>query len=86
MEFLWYIPNQITPGHRSDTTVAGHNRLTAVSKAAIAAVRFPERLSVAAPPSRAWSSAGVARSITAAPSFGRRTPGCTRIRSPIAPY
>lgn len=34
MEFLWYIPNQVTPGHRSDTTVDGHNslqRLTALA-------------------------------------------------------
>ena len=28
MEFLWYIPNQVTAGHRSDTTVAGHNSLS----------------------------------------------------------
>ena len=21
MEFLWYIPNQVTPGHRLDSTV-----------------------------------------------------------------
>jgi alkanesulfonate monooxygenase len=27
MDALWYIPNQVTPGHRSDTTVAGHNSL-----------------------------------------------------------
>ena len=23
MEFLWYIPNQVTAGHRLDTTVDG---------------------------------------------------------------
>lgn len=27
MEFLWYIPNQVTPGHRLDDTVEGHNSL-----------------------------------------------------------
>lgn len=27
MEFLWYIPNQVTPGHRLDTTVQDHNSL-----------------------------------------------------------
>lgn len=37
MEFLWYIPNQVTPGHRSDTTVEDHNslrRLTDLARAA----------------------------------------------------
>lgn len=33
-EFLWYIPNQVEPGHRGDTTVDGHNSLdTLVSQA-----------------------------------------------------
>ncbi|MGV9720415.1 LLM class flavin-dependent oxidoreductase [Nocardia beijingensis] len=35
-EFLWYIPNQVTPGHRGDTIVADHNSLdtlTAQAKA-----------------------------------------------------
>ncbi|MEU2100591.1 MULTISPECIES: LLM class flavin-dependent oxidoreductase [unclassified Nocardia] len=35
-EFLWYIPNQVTPGHRGDTVVADHNSLdtlTAQAKA-----------------------------------------------------
>ena len=35
MEFLWYIPNQVTPGHRLDSTVEGHNslaRLTALAR------------------------------------------------------
>src|SRR5919107_3591244 len=35
MELLWYIPNQVTPGHRSDTTVDGQNsldRLTALAR------------------------------------------------------
>ena len=27
MELLWYIPNQVTPGHRLDDTVEGHNSL-----------------------------------------------------------
>lgn len=26
-EFLWYIPNQVEPGHRGDDTVEGHNSL-----------------------------------------------------------
>ncbi|GLY92768.1 LLM class flavin-dependent oxidoreductase [Actinoplanes sp. NBRC 103695] len=26
-EFLWYIPNQVDPGHRGDTVVEGHNSL-----------------------------------------------------------
>lgn len=26
-EFLWYIPNQVEPGHRGDTAVDGHNSL-----------------------------------------------------------
>ncbi|MGW5142643.1 LLM class flavin-dependent oxidoreductase [Nocardia beijingensis] len=35
-EFLWYVPNQVTPGHRGDTIVADHNSLdtlTAQAKA-----------------------------------------------------
>src|SRR6266536_8826 len=27
MTFLWYIPNQVDPGHRGDDTVEGHNGL-----------------------------------------------------------
>jgi len=27
LELLWYIPNQVAPGHRGDTTVANHNSL-----------------------------------------------------------
>ena len=37
MDLLWYIPNQVTPRHRSDTTVSGHNsldRLTALARLA----------------------------------------------------
>src|ERR1700733_2732562 len=26
-EFLWYIPNQVTPGHRGEPVTAGHNSL-----------------------------------------------------------
>ena len=26
-EFLWYIPNQVDPGHRGDSTVENHNSL-----------------------------------------------------------
>jgi alkanesulfonate monooxygenase len=34
-EFLWYIPNQVEPGHRGDSAVEGHNsldRLTELAK------------------------------------------------------
>ncbi|WP_432843361.1 LLM class flavin-dependent oxidoreductase [Dactylosporangium sp. CA-092794] len=27
LQFLWYIPNQVEPGHRGDDVVAGHNSL-----------------------------------------------------------
>ncbi|HET6298743.1 MAG TPA: LLM class flavin-dependent oxidoreductase, partial [Kribbella sp.] len=27
LEFLWYIPNQVEPGHRGDNTGRGHNSL-----------------------------------------------------------
>ncbi|MER7449138.1 LLM class flavin-dependent oxidoreductase [Nocardia beijingensis] len=30
-EFLWYIPNQVTPGHRGDTIVADHNSLDSLT-------------------------------------------------------
>jgi hypothetical protein len=26
-EFLWYIPNQVRPGHRGEPDTAGHNTL-----------------------------------------------------------
>jgi hypothetical protein len=26
-EFLWYIPNQVTPGHRGEPVTAAHNSL-----------------------------------------------------------
>lgn len=35
MDFLWYIPNQVAPGHRLDDTTDGHNgleRLTALAR------------------------------------------------------
>ena len=35
LEFLWYIPNQVTAGHRSDTTVAGHNSLQRLTARAL---------------------------------------------------
>src|SRR4051794_34771637 len=25
-EYLWYIPNDVNPGHRGDTTIENHNR------------------------------------------------------------
>ncbi|WP_039801573.1 LLM class flavin-dependent oxidoreductase [Nocardia araoensis] len=31
LEFLWYIPNQVTPGHRGDTIAADHNSLDTLS-------------------------------------------------------
>lgn len=37
MDFLWYIPNQVSPGHRLDETTDGHNsllRLTALARLA----------------------------------------------------
>jgi len=37
LEFLWYIPNQVEPGHRGDTTGDGHNsldRLTGLARTA----------------------------------------------------
>jgi len=30
-EFLWYIPNQVEPGHRGDTQVESHNSLAALT-------------------------------------------------------
>jgi len=30
-EFLWYIPNQVEPGHRGDTAVESHNSLAALT-------------------------------------------------------
>lgn len=30
-EFLWYVPNQVTPGHRGDTIVADHNSLDSLT-------------------------------------------------------
>jgi alkanesulfonate monooxygenase len=35
MDFLWYVPNQVSPGHRLDDTTDGHNslqRLTALAR------------------------------------------------------
>jgi alkanesulfonate monooxygenase len=31
LEFLWYIPNQVEPGHRGDDAVPGHNSLDRLS-------------------------------------------------------
>jgi alkanesulfonate monooxygenase len=33
-EFLWYIPNQVTPGHRGEPATAGHNRLDTLTSQA----------------------------------------------------
>lgn len=35
-EFLWYIPNQVTPGHRGDPTVKDHNSLETLTSHAVA--------------------------------------------------
>lgn len=35
-EFLWYIPNQVEPGHRGDDTVEGHNSLATLTDHALA--------------------------------------------------
>ena len=34
MTFLWYIPNQVAPGHRGDDTVQGHNSLDRLTELA----------------------------------------------------
>ncbi|WP_052423758.1 LLM class flavin-dependent oxidoreductase [Nonomuraea candida] len=33
-QFLWYIPNQVQPGHRGDDVVAGHNSLDTLTRQA----------------------------------------------------
>ncbi|MFC4069503.1 LLM class flavin-dependent oxidoreductase [Actinoplanes subglobosus] len=33
-EYLWYIPNQVTPGHRGDDVVEGHNSLDTLTEQA----------------------------------------------------
>ena len=35
-EFLWYIPNQVTPGHRGEPVTADHNSLGALTSQALA--------------------------------------------------
>lgn len=35
-EFLWYIPNQVTPGHRGDAVVPEHNSLATLTEQAVA--------------------------------------------------
>ncbi|MDG4840191.1 LLM class flavin-dependent oxidoreductase [Micromonospora sp. WMMD967] len=34
LEFLWYIPNQVKPGHRGDDVVDGHNSLDTLTRQA----------------------------------------------------
>ena len=34
MTFLWYIPNQVDPGHRGDDTVQGHNSIERLTELA----------------------------------------------------
>ncbi|ONI69947.1 alkanesulfonate monooxygenase [Kribbella sp. ALI-6-A] len=34
LEFLWYIPNQVQPGHRGDDATAGHNSLDRLTELA----------------------------------------------------
>ena len=38
-ECLWYIPNQVSPGHRGDTTGEGHNSLQTLTSHALALER-----------------------------------------------
>ena len=33
-EFLWYIPNQVTPGHRGEPATADHNSLDTLTSQA----------------------------------------------------
>jgi alkanesulfonate monooxygenase len=40
LEFLWYIPNQVQPGHRGDEVTAGHNSLRTLSEQAEALERY----------------------------------------------
>ena len=35
LEFLWYIPNQVQPGHRGDDTQQGHNSLERLTELAL---------------------------------------------------
>ncbi len=35
-EFLWYIPNQVDPGHRGDSAVDNHNSLDTLTEHALA--------------------------------------------------
>jgi alkanesulfonate monooxygenase len=39
MTFLWYIPNQVQPGHRGDDTVQDHNSLDRLTELAVLAER-----------------------------------------------
>jgi alkanesulfonate monooxygenase len=36
LEFLWYIPNQVTPGHRGEPATADHNSLATLTTQALA--------------------------------------------------
>ncbi|GAA3668482.1 LLM class flavin-dependent oxidoreductase [Nonomuraea antimicrobica] len=36
LQFLWYVPNQVQPGHRGDDVVAGHNSLDTLTSHALA--------------------------------------------------
>ncbi|WP_062996934.1 LLM class flavin-dependent oxidoreductase [Nocardia mikamii] len=39
-EFLWYIPNQVTPGHRGDTVTADHNSIDTLTAQARALEQY----------------------------------------------
>ncbi|WP_163548629.1 LLM class flavin-dependent oxidoreductase [Candidatus Frankia nodulisporulans] len=39
-EFLWYIPNEVRPGHRGDDAVADHNSLDTLTGQAVAIERY----------------------------------------------
>ncbi|CAO5259351.1 LLM class flavin-dependent oxidoreductase [Frankia sp. AgKG'84/4] len=38
-EFLWYVPNEVRPGHRGDDPTAGHNSLDTLTRQALAVER-----------------------------------------------
>ncbi|MDQ7905116.1 LLM class flavin-dependent oxidoreductase [Phytohabitans sp. ZYX-F-186] len=39
-EFLWYIPNQVEPGHHGDDVVVGHNSLETLTSHALAVEKY----------------------------------------------
>lgn len=39
-EFLWYIPNDVKPGHRGNSATGDHNSLDTLTSQALALERF----------------------------------------------